>query len=132
MLEKSGALFVFAMPICAQEHPPQILEIYRDFPKAGGEAAYRRIEEDAARICGELRCPHPYVGIESLTGPKEAWWLNGYESPARTRQEAEAKAAAAGEETRVFAVRPYWSMPANEWAAADPAVWQPARAAKTE
>jgi hypothetical protein len=51
---------------------------------------------------------------------------------ASTRKEADAKAAAAGSEARVFAVRPYWSMPASEWVAADPDFWEPNRATKVE
>ena len=52
--------------------------------------------------------------------------------PAKTRKEADTKAAALGSEARVFAVRPYWSMPAREWVAADPVFWQPSPAAKAK
>ena len=41
----------------------------------------------------------------------------------RTREAADA-AAAIGPEARVFAVRPYWGMPAKEWIAADPEFWK--------
>jgi len=44
---------------------------------------------------------------------------------ARTRAEADSKAAAAGPEAKAFAVRPYWTRPAKEWVAADPGFWQP-------
>jgi hypothetical protein len=44
---------------------------------------------------------------------------------ARTRQDADAIATAAGSETTVFAIRPYWGMPAKEWVAADPEFWKP-------
>lgn len=196
----------------AQVQPPQILQIYRDHVKPEHEAVYREIEEEAARICAALGCPHPYLGIESLSGPKEVWYLNGYGSsaevkqvandyqknaalmsalttrvtkpkaglalepldvfahyrpdlsrgapwsvgrgrflvitvtngnprmdgtafeapdgtrfvvlPAQTREEADANAAAAGQEARVFAVRPSWSMAAQEWIAADPTFWR--------
>lgn len=203
---------------CAQERPPQILEVYREFWKPGNVAASRKIEVEAAQICVELKCPHPYLGLESLTGPKEAWFLNAFVSsaeqtqvgeeyqknpaliealnrilarkkplsraddvnvfaqyqqslsrgapwslgqgrflvitvtkrdlapkskpvidgtafetedgtrfifsPARTRREADARAAAAGPETRVFAVRPYWSLPTRDWVAMDPSFWK--------
>ncbi len=187
-----------------------ILQIYRDHLKAGTEAKFRIVEEDAARICAELKFPHGHLAIESLTGPKEVWWLNAFESeaeqhqvakdytsnralvetldhiakrkeelttpvntyatyradlsrgvpwtpagarcfvvtvtqgapraegpvfeatdgtrfvmrPAPTRQEADAAATAAGPGTTVFAVRPYWGMPAKEWIAADPEFWK--------
>lgn len=197
--------------LMAQEHPPTILEIYRDSLRPGSEAAYRAVEEEAASICAELKCPHPHLALESLTGPKEVWWLNAFESEAAkqrvvneyaknraltaalaaigqrkerlvgrpvdlfvnyradlsrgapwtlagarffvvtvtkkdretqgsvfeapdgtrfilksvgTHDEADALAAAAGPETRIFAVRPYWAMPAREWIAADPDFWR--------
>ncbi|HEU0094717.1 MAG TPA: hypothetical protein VFS78_21565, partial [Vicinamibacteria bacterium] len=45
--------------------------------------------------------------------------------PVRTRDEAAAAAARAGPETRVFAVRPSWSHPAEDWIASDPEFWRP-------
>lgn len=43
--------------------------------------------------------------------------------PAQTREAADA-AAAAGPGSRVFAVRPSWSHPAEDWIAADPQFWR--------
>jgi hypothetical protein len=74
----------------AQRQTVQILQIYRDFLKPGSDAAYGKIEQDAARICAELKCPHPYLAIESLTGPKEVWFLNAYSSPGEPKKVAEA------------------------------------------
>jgi hypothetical protein len=189
----------------------QILQIYRDPVKDGHEAEYRIVEEDAARICARLKFPNSHLAIESLSGPKEVWWLNAFASeadrqrvtsdylsnpalvaaladitkrhegltgtpadllttyradlshgavwqpagarfvvatvtkedrqgggavfeapdgtryimkPVRTRDEADIEAAAAGSETTIFAVRPYWGMPAKEWIAADPEFWK--------
>jgi len=200
-------LMVAAMQSAAPAQPPAILQIFREPLKAGAEAEYDRIESDTARQCAELRCPHAYLGTESLTGPKEVWWFNGYESaadrkqvadawashkqaltvlasngkrkarltgkaievfasyredlspaspwlmgrgrflvitvtrtaaamkgtvfetedgtrfvivPARTREEAD---AAAGPDSRVFAVRASWSYPTADWVAADPGFW---------
>jgi len=211
MLQGFAILIALALQISAQSKPPKILEIYRDFLKPGNEAAYDETERDIARVCIELGFPHAYLAIESLTGPKEVWFLNGWESsaeqeqvadeyakntplvaaleenakrkaglvltpvevfanyrpysaggepwrlgmgrflvitvtrasgrmdgttfetadgtkfivlPANTRAAADAKAAAIGSETRVFAVRPYWSKPAEEWVSADPAFWR--------
>jgi hypothetical protein len=69
---------------------PQILQIYRDYVMPGGEATYRAIEEDAARICVELACPHPHLAIESLDSPHEVWWLNAYGSETQVQQVAAA------------------------------------------
>lgn len=81
------AVFIaLAMQIAAHPQPPPILQIHREALKPGSEAAYRENEEDTARICAELGCPHPYLGIESLTGSKEVWFFNGYESSAEQKQ----------------------------------------------
>jgi hypothetical protein len=64
----------------ASAQVPKILYIYREFWKAGNQAALERIEISAARMCINLGCPHPYLGIESLTGSKEVWYLNGFSS----------------------------------------------------
>jgi hypothetical protein len=70
-------LTVLAQP---QEPPPPILEVYRDRLKPGSEPTYAKVAADAARICVELKCPHPYLSIESLTGPPQVWYLNGFDS----------------------------------------------------
>jgi hypothetical protein len=59
---------------------PRILQIVREPLKPGSEAAYDAIERDQARISRAFGCPHPYLAAESLTGPKEVWWFNAYES----------------------------------------------------
>jgi hypothetical protein len=70
--------------------PMPILFIAREPLVAGRENAYREIEEETARLSATLRCPHPYLAMESLTGPKEIWWFNGFDSPEDQRQVAEA------------------------------------------
>jgi hypothetical protein len=74
------------MQITAPLQPPSLLQIVREPLKPGSEAAFHAIEEELARISAALGCPHPYLGAESLTGSKEAWWFNGYESPAEKEQ----------------------------------------------
>ena len=53
-------------------------------------------------------------------------------TPARTREEADRTAAAAGPETNIFAVRPYWSMPATKWVVTDQEFWHAAWTVKAE
>src|SRR5215475_13600565 len=60
--------------------PPPILLIAREPLVAGRENAYREIVEETARLSAKLGCPHPYLAMESLTGPKEIWWFNGFDS----------------------------------------------------
>jgi hypothetical protein len=210
-------LFSIAAQIVAQQQP-KILQIYRDFVSPGNEAAYAENERQLARQCAELGFPHPYLALEALSGPKEVWFLNGWNSPAeqdavaaeyaskpalvaaleaggkrkttlvlkpieafanyrpessrgtqwsmgagrflvitltkaeinaegtvfetmagekfifqpaRSRTDADRRAKTLGPDSRVFTVRPEWSLPAKQWIEADPALWRlnsPARA----
>jgi len=60
-------------------HPPQILEVAREYLKPGAVQAVHKIEVDAAQICIGLKFPHRYLVFESLTGPKEFWYLNAFD-----------------------------------------------------
>jgi hypothetical protein len=79
-------LALLVQPAGAQVQTSRVLNIHRDILLPGIEEKYRAIEEDGARICAEMPCPNPYIGIESLTGPKEAWWINGFESDAALKR----------------------------------------------
>jgi hypothetical protein len=63
-------------------HPPKILELAREYLKPGAVQAIHKIEVDAAQICIRLKFPHRYLVLESLTGPKEFWYLNAFDSQA--------------------------------------------------
>lgn len=80
----------FALQTPARAQAPRILYIFREFWKPDHEATLNRIEAEAARICIGLGVPHPYLGIESLTGSKEVWYINGFAS---TEDLARVKAA---------------------------------------
>ncbi len=60
----------------------QILQVVREPVLAGQEAAYKAVEDEIARTCVELNCPHPHLALESLSGPREIWWFNAYASEA--------------------------------------------------
>jgi hypothetical protein len=81
-------LALFSPPLLAQAPAPRFMYIYRDSLKRGVDSAYRVIEDDGAQICADLRCPNPYIGIESLSGPHEAWWLNMFATEADTARVA--------------------------------------------
>src|SRR5690349_2403843 len=81
-------LALLSPPLRAQVSPPRFLYIYRDSLKRGVDSAYRVIEDHGAQICADLRCPNPYIGIESLTGAHEAWWLNWFATEADTARVA--------------------------------------------
>jgi hypothetical protein len=80
LLDGSAQTGAQSHPNGVNAEPPQILYIYREFWKPGTQAALNRIESKGARMCIDRKCPHPYLGIESLTGSKEVWYLNGFTS----------------------------------------------------
>jgi hypothetical protein len=81
-------LALLAPSLGAQVSAPRFMYIYRDSLKRDVDSAYRVIEDDGAQICAHLRCPNPYIAIESLSGPHEAWWLNVFATAADTARVA--------------------------------------------
>jgi hypothetical protein len=81
-------LAVLSPRLVAQGPAPRFMYIYRDSLKRGVDSAYRVIEDDGAQICADLRCPNPYIGIESLNGPHEVWWFNVFATEADTARVA--------------------------------------------
>ena len=71
---------------------PRFIYVYRDSIKHDADSAYRIIENDGAQICADLHCPNPYIGIESLDGAHEAWWINTFATEADTARVAHAYA----------------------------------------
>ena len=84
----AAQLIVLAAPLLAQQPAPRFMYIYRDSLKRGVDSAYRAIENEGAQICADLRCPNPYLAIESLSGPHEAWWLNAFANETDTAKVA--------------------------------------------
>jgi hypothetical protein len=80
MLKLLPLVLGLALRTSARAQAPRILFISREFWKPGHEVALNRIEAEAARKCIGLGVPHPYLGIESLTGSKEVWYINGFAS----------------------------------------------------
>jgi hypothetical protein len=85
-------LALLSAPILGQGAAPRFMYIYRDSIKRGADSAYRVIENDGAQICADLRCPNPYIGLESLDGTHEAWWINTFATEADTARVAKAYA----------------------------------------
>jgi hypothetical protein len=75
---------VVARHLPDQVSAPRFVYIYRDSVKGGIESKYRVIENEGAQVCADLGCPNPYLGMESLNGPHEAWWLNTFATAADT------------------------------------------------
>jgi hypothetical protein len=70
----------------AQPRPPQILEVSRDYLKPDAVAANRKLERRAEDLCRTLGFTHPYLTIESVSGPAEMWYLNGFDSEAEVEK----------------------------------------------
>lgn len=79
---------VMSSILLGQRPTPRFMYIYRDSLRSGVDAAYRAIENDGAQICADLRCPNPYIALESLGGVHEAWWINAFASEADTARVA--------------------------------------------
>jgi hypothetical protein len=62
------------------EKPPLFLLIVRERLRPGMEQAYNQNELELATACAILKCPHPYLALASVAGPKEVWWLNAFAS----------------------------------------------------
>jgi hypothetical protein len=60
--------------------PPQFLLIVRERLRPGSGEAYDKNELQIADACATLNCPHPYLALASVSGPKEVWWLNAFAS----------------------------------------------------
>jgi hypothetical protein len=59
---------------------PQFLLVVRERLRPGSEEAYDKNERQLATVCATLKCPHPYLALASVAGPKEVWWLNAFAS----------------------------------------------------
>ncbi|HWO38218.1 MAG TPA: hypothetical protein VNO32_56305 [Candidatus Acidoferrum sp.] len=70
----------------AQVRPPQILEVSRDYLKPDAVAANRKLERRAEDLCRTLGFTHPYLTIETVSGPAEMWYLNGFDSEAEVEK----------------------------------------------
>src|ERR1700744_5143073 len=76
----SAIVTLAAVPLLAQESPAKLAYLYREEVQPGRVAAFVALEEEAARICAQAPCPNPYFAIQSMTGPTEAIWINGFDS----------------------------------------------------
>jgi hypothetical protein len=81
----------------------QHLLIARERLRPGTSEAYDQNELQLARVCAELKCPHPYLALLLETGPAEIWWLNAFTSG---KQRDDVERAYARNEALMAAMRP--------------------------
>jgi hypothetical protein len=86
-----------------QEETPQFLLIARERLRPGSEEAYDKNELQLATLCATLKCPHPYLALATVAGPKEVWWLNAFASQ---EERASIDASYANNELLMAAMRP--------------------------
>lgn len=65
---------------------PALLLIHREAVPQMHSEEYAVIEAAIARTCRELGCPHPYLALETLSGEREVWFLNGFASVAELEE----------------------------------------------
>jgi hypothetical protein len=71
-------LALFGAPlVTAQMEPPAVLSIYREVVKPGKGAAHEKNESAWAGAFSKAGAPVHYIGMTSVTGPDEAWFLEG-------------------------------------------------------
>ncbi len=77
-------LLAGAYPAVAQDDgarpAPNILQIYREVVKPGRTAAHEKIEVGWPKAYKGSKNSAHYLGMTSVTGPSEAWFLSGYPS----------------------------------------------------
>lgn len=81
----AGLTVVSAGPALAQgtqaaDAPPAILRIGREEVKPGKEAAHEVIETNWNAAYAKAKLPIGILGMTSMSGPGEAWWLQGFGS----------------------------------------------------
>jgi len=76
--------------ILAQEHPPsgppKVLVIVREEVKPGRGPAHEKVEAAWARAFSKGKYPAHYIAMTSVSGPNQAWFVEGHDSLASTEQ----------------------------------------------
>lgn len=90
-------LVVAAAPARAQgPGPAKVIRIVREEIKPGRGAAHARAEEAYVRAGVASKLPVYWVGMSTITGPTEAWFLSSYESHEAIEKENDAFNPAVG------------------------------------
>lgn len=60
--------------------PPKMLRIYREEIKPGKATSHERVEAGYVRAFNRAKSPGHYLAVRSISGPSEAWFLEGCDS----------------------------------------------------
>jgi len=66
--------------------PPAVLQITREFIKEGKGSAHRKVEQEYVSAFRKNNFPFYYVGLSSVSGPNEVWFLDAFPSFAAFEQ----------------------------------------------
>jgi hypothetical protein len=85
-----AAVCLLATPLMlaqqAAQGPPPMLTIYREEIKAGHRGAYSQTAAAWRAVLGAAKFPGHYLALNSMSGPNEAWYLEGAASFAEIEQ----------------------------------------------
>ena len=81
----SGAALVSAQEQ-ARTGPPKVLRIFREEVKPGKGSAHEKVEAAWAQAFRKAKYPAHYLAVTSVSGPSEAWFLEGHDSLASAEQ----------------------------------------------
>jgi len=60
--------------------PPKVIRIYREEVKPGMTAAHRKLEATFPRAFAQAKSSNHYIGMTSISGPNEAWFIEPHQS----------------------------------------------------
>jgi hypothetical protein len=90
-MRTSIALLLFSITLSAQQTPlsppPAVLQLNREFIRPGRRADVMEIERQSVRSQAELKSPHWYLALTSMSGRDDLWWVHGFDSFAAIDQE---------------------------------------------
>ncbi len=78
-----------ALRVVGRLATPQILRVDRYRLTPGTLVPLQHLQQRVAVAMAQGGCPHPYLAVESVTGPAEIWRLTGYQTAVELRRAAQ-------------------------------------------
>ncbi len=70
----------------APQAPPKVLQLFREEVKPYMNVAHEKVEAGWPKAFAKTKSPNYWLGLTSLSGPNEAWFLNSFDSFAAIEQ----------------------------------------------
>lgn len=90
-------LLASSIPLVAQDDgarpAPNVLQIFREVVKPGRAAAHEKVEVGWPKAFRASKNSPRYIGMISITGPSEAWFVSGYPSYEAWEKQSKAEEA---------------------------------------